>query len=126
MLLTFLADFVLMTKGGKHTMQALKRSRILVSCTLGVFLFLFACAASPGHAAPRQATRPASGSFTSYAFVRAGQLYVSLNKATPVQVTNFQPPSGDNNLFWDQVKWSPDDHYIVFSLTGTGGLGGGG
>ena len=65
----------------------------------------------------------------TYAFVRQGQLWVSLNGRNPAQATNFDYGSlGTNpNVFWRQPIWSPGDSYIAFIIRAIpSGIGGGG
>jgi hypothetical protein len=79
---------------------------------------------TPGPPAARPADAQAFGAF--YAFVRKKQLWVALNRAHPVQVTNFDY-SRDPNVFWHRPLWSPGDRHIAFIMDAQPvGLGGGG
>src|SRR5258708_34679684 len=62
----------------------------------------------------------------NYAFVRKNQLWVALNGANPLQVTNFNY-TNIPNVFWHQPVWSPGDHLLAFIMNAhPAGLGGGG
>ena len=65
----------------------------------------------------------------AYAFVRAGQLWVAINGASPVQATHFAYSSaGPNpNIFFGQPLWFANDRFVAFTLKAEPtGLGGGG
>ncbi len=69
---------------------------------------------------------PANATGAFYSFVRANQLWVTLNGTKPVQVTNFDFTSVPN-VFWYRPVWSKGDHYIAFIMAARPmGLGGGG
>ncbi len=72
---------------------------------------------------------PTSSPVSSYAFVRQGQLWVSLNGRNPLQVTHLDYGNlGINpNIFWRQPLWSPGDGFIAVILRAIPtGIGGGG
>src|ERR1700692_2886984 len=60
-----------------------------------------------------KATLPVTG---NYAFVRNNQLWLSLNGASPHQVTHFVY-GNTPDVFWHQPLWSAGDHYIAFIMT---------
>lgn len=65
----------------------------------------------------------------AYAFVRAGQLWVAINGASPVQATHFDYSSAGPyaNIFFGQPLWFASDRFVAFTLKALGGgLGGGG
>ncbi len=72
---------------------------------------------------------PTASLGNAYAFVRAGQLWVAINGASPVQATHFDYSSaGPNpNIFFGQPLWFANDRFVAFTLKALGaGLGGGG
>jgi hypothetical protein len=72
---------------------------------------------------------PSAGLGKAYAFVRAGQLWVAINGASPVQATHFAYSSaGSNpNIFFGQPLWFANDRFVAFTLKALpAGLGGGG
>ena len=76
---------------------------------------------------PTHTTTPST--VTSYAFVRQGQLWISLSGRNPVQATHFDYSSaGTNpNIFFGQPLWFANDRFVAFTLKALAvGLGGGG
>ncbi len=72
---------------------------------------------------------PSAGLGKAYAFVRAGQLWVAINGASPVQATHFDYSSaGSNpNIFFGQPLWFANDRFVAFTWKALpAGLGGGG
>ncbi len=125
------------------------KARIMLSISLLLLLVLVsACSIAPVGTIPRgtpdtgngtpavlptatantQAIAPAPSNSmgASYAFVRDEQLWVALNGASPLQITNFNYTNRPN-VFWHQPLWSPGDHYLAFIMDAVPmGLGGGG
>ncbi len=119
---------------------------LVCSCLLVVVLLLASCSVSkvgtipsgtPDHGNGTPAViltpdpspviaAPASTKGAFYAFVRRNQLWVALNGASPIQVTNFDF-SNVPNVFWHLPVWSPQDHFIAVIMNAVPfGLGGGG
>ena len=103
----------------------------LLFVSLLSFLMLASCS-FPGNGTtvvkPTQ-TSTTSPVSTSYAFVRQGQLWVSLNGGSATQASNFDYSSlGINpNIFWRQPIWSPGDGFVAFTIRAIpSGIGGGG
>jgi hypothetical protein len=95
------------------------------------FLMLTSCSFSGnGSSVVKPTQTPISSPVsTSYAFVRQGQLWISLNGRNATQATNFDYSKlGLNpNIFWRQPLWSPGDGFIAFIIRVIpSGIGGGG
>ncbi|HLX56552.1 MAG TPA: hypothetical protein VKR83_05980 [Ktedonobacteraceae bacterium] len=77
------------------------------------------------HGTPGPSTAPGM----TYAFVRAGQVWVVINGASAVQATHFDYSSAGSsrNVFFGQPLWFASDRFLAFTLKVLpGGLGGGG
>lgn len=88
-------------------------------------LILSSCG-SPG---VKPTDTPTPSPVSSYAFVRQGQLWVSINARNPEQVTHFDYRGLVISpiIIWRQPLWSPGDGFIAFIVRAIHtGIGGGG
>jgi hypothetical protein len=124
-----------------------RNSKLLLFFVLPAMLILFASCGKPSvgtipsgtpnvgngtpaviSAAPQPSVLNASSAVAgkNYAFVRESQLWVAINGAKPLQVTQFnynQLP----DVFWHLPQWSSNDHYLAFIMAARPiGQGGGG
>lgn len=128
-------------------MKSLREWVKYIICVMPVLFLLSACGISTVGTIPRgtpdtgsgtpaviptvQATQPVvnaapttAGKF--YTYVRKNQLWVALNGAAPMQITNFDYTKTPD-VFWHQPIWSPQDRFIALIMNASPvGLGGGG